>query len=73
MSEVQSKTIGNLFIDASFSPIRKVSFNVENARVEQSTDFDKLIIDIETNGSIEPEKAVTSCSCYTHGSIILFC
>lgn len=60
MSEVQSKTIGNLFIDASFSPIRKVSFNVENARVEQSTDFDKLIIDIETNGSIEPEKAVTA-------------
>ena len=60
MSEEQSKTIGNLFIDASFSPIRKVSFNVENARVEQSTDFDKLIIDIETNGSIEPEKAVTA-------------
>ena len=60
MTEEQSKTIGNLFIDASFSPIRKVSFNVENARVEQSTDFDKLIIDIETNGSIEPEKAVTA-------------
>jgi len=60
MSEDQSKTIGNLFIDASFSPIKKVSFNVENARVEQSTDFDKLIIDIETNGSIDPEKAVTT-------------
>jgi len=60
MTEDQPKTIGNLFIDASFSPIRKVSFNVENARVEQSTDFDKLIIDIETNGSIEPEKAVTA-------------
>jgi len=60
MAEDQSKTIGNLFIDASFSPIRKVSFNVENARVEQSTDFDKLIIDIETNGSIDPEKAVTT-------------
>lgn len=60
MTEDQSKTIGNLFIDASFSPIRKVSFNVENARVEQSTDFDKLVIDIETNGSIEPEKAVTA-------------
>ena len=60
MTEDQPKTIGNLFIDASFSPIRKVSFNVENARVEQSTDFDKLIIDIETNGSIDPEKAVTA-------------
>jgi DNA-directed RNA polymerase subunit alpha len=60
MTEDQPKTIGNLFIDASFSPIRKVSFNVENARVEQSTDFDKLIIDIETNGSIDPENAVTS-------------
>ena len=60
MTEDQPKTIGNLFIGASFSPIRKVSFNVENARVEQSTDFDKLIIDIETNGSIDPEKAVTA-------------
>ena len=60
MTEDQSKTIGNLFIDASFSPVRKVSFNVENARVEQSTDFDKLVIDIETNGSIDPEKAVSS-------------
>ena len=38
----------------------RLSFNVENARVEQSTDFDKLVIDIETNGSIDPEKAVSS-------------
>ena len=73
MTEDQSKTIGNLFIDASFSPVRKVSFNVENARVEQSTDFDKLIIDIETNGSIDPEKAVSSCSSNFNGSVIFFC
>ena len=58
MTEDQSKTIGNLFIDASFSPVRKVSFNVENARVEQSTDFDKLVIDIETNGSIDPKSSI---------------
>src|SRR3990167_6309512 len=43
--------IGALHIDASFSPIRRVAYTVENARVEQRTDLDKLIIDLETNGT----------------------
>ncbi|MES2771491.1 MAG: DNA-directed RNA polymerase subunit alpha [Pseudomonadota bacterium] len=53
-----AKSIGTLVLDASFSPVRRVSYSVESARVEQRTDLDKLIIDIETNGVIEPEEAV---------------
>lgn len=50
--------IGALHLDASFSPIRRVAYTVENARVEQRTDLDKLIIDLETNGTLEPEEAI---------------
>jgi DNA-directed RNA polymerase subunit alpha len=50
--------IGRLQLDASFSPIRRVSYNVEAARVEQRTDLDKLILDVETNGTIDAEEAV---------------
>lgn len=50
--------IGALQLDASFSPVRRVAYTVESARVEQRTDLDKLIIDIETNGTIEPEDAI---------------
>jgi DNA-directed RNA polymerase subunit alpha len=53
-----SKGIGKIILDASFSPVRRVSYAVESARVEQRTDLDKLIIDIETNGAIEPEEAI---------------
>jgi DNA-directed RNA polymerase subunit alpha len=56
--EEQSRQIGRLQLDASFSPIRRVSYTVESARVEQRTDLDKLIIDIETNGTIDPEEAI---------------
>lgn len=51
-------TIGRIILDASFSPIRRVSYAVENARVEQRTDLDKLVLDIETNGVLTPEDAV---------------
>jgi DNA-directed RNA polymerase subunit alpha len=54
----QTRPIGRLQLDASFSPIRRVTYTVERARVEQRTDLDKLIIDIETNGVIEPEEAI---------------
>ena len=50
--------IGVLLLDASFSPIRRVSYQVENTRVEQRTDLDKLILDLETNGTVEPEDVV---------------
>ena len=51
----EGRTVGSIMLDASFSPVRRVSYSVESARVEQRTDLDKLIMDIETNGAIEPE------------------
>ncbi|MEO6959796.1 MAG: DNA-directed RNA polymerase subunit alpha [Burkholderiaceae bacterium] len=54
----RSHTIGRIVLDASYSPVRRVSYAVENARVEQRTDLDKLILDIETNGVLSPEEAV---------------
>ncbi|HSD36877.1 DNA-directed RNA polymerase subunit alpha [Uliginosibacterium sp. H3] len=54
----ESKTIGRVMLDASFSPVRRVSYQVESARVEQRTDLDRLVIDIETNGAVEPEEAI---------------
>jgi DNA-directed RNA polymerase subunit alpha len=53
-----NRTIGSILLDASYSPVRRVSYAVENARVEQRTDLDRLVMDIETNGAIEPEEAV---------------
>jgi len=53
-----SRAIGAILLDASFSPVRRVSYQVESARVEQRTDLDRLVIDIETNGAVEPEEAV---------------
>ena len=52
--ETQNRTIGVIPIDAIFSPIRRANFEVEPTRVEQSTNFDRLIVDIETDGSITP-------------------
>src|SRR5439155_26336829 len=52
--------IGVIPVDSIFSPVRKVSYSVENTRVEQMTDRDKLIIDVETDGSIGPREAVAS-------------
>lgn len=54
----ESKTIGRVVLDASFSPVRRVSYLVESARVEQRTDLDRLVIDIETNGAVDPEEAI---------------
>ena len=53
-----TKSIGRIVLDASFSPVRRVSYNVESARVEQRTDLDKLVVEIETNGAINAEDAV---------------
>ena len=53
-----TKSIGRIVLDASFSPVKRVSYTVENARVEQRTDLDKLVVEIETNGSISAEDAV---------------
>ncbi|KAG0193375.1 hypothetical protein DFQ28_005605 [Apophysomyces sp. BC1034] len=53
-----AKIIGRIVLDASFSPVRRVSYAVESARVEQRTDLDKLVMNIETNGVISPEEAI---------------
>ncbi|MCP1669575.1 DNA-directed RNA polymerase subunit alpha [Kerstersia gyiorum] len=58
LADDRSQSIGRIVLDASFSPVRRVSYAVENARVEQRTDLDKLVLDIETNGVITPEEAV---------------
>jgi DNA-directed RNA polymerase subunit alpha len=53
-----TRPVGHIALDASFSPISRVSYAVESARVEQRTDLDKLIMDIETNSAIDPEEAI---------------
>ena len=57
-ADEQNKGVGRMVLDASFSPIKRVSYAVENARVEQRTDLDKLVMEIETNGAITAEDAV---------------
>ncbi|KUJ79680.1 DNA-directed RNA polymerase subunit alpha [Microbulbifer flavimaris] len=56
--EEETRSIGRLQLDASFSPVRRVSYSVEAARVEQRTDLDKLVLDLETNGTLDPEEAI---------------
>lgn len=54
----ETTPVGHLQLDASFSPVVRVSYQVENARVEKRTDLDKLIIDLETDGTLDPEEAI---------------
>lgn len=56
--EEESRSIGTLRLDASYSPMRRVSYSVESTRVEQRTDLDKLVLDLETNGTIDPEESI---------------
>ena len=56
--EAPTRPIGVLRLDASYSPMRRVAYAVESARVEQRTDLDKLILDLESDGTIDPEKAI---------------
>ena len=58
VSDEENRTIGRLQLDASFSPIFKVSYSVDNARVENRTDLDKLVLELETNGTIDPEESI---------------
>jgi DNA-directed RNA polymerase subunit alpha len=57
-ADKEGRAIGSILLDASFSPVRRVSYAVESARVEQRTDLDKLVMDVETSGIIEPEEAI---------------
>ena len=68
----ETRTVGLLKLDASYSPIRRVAYSVDNARVEQRTDLDKLTIDIETNGTIDPEEAVRRAATILHEQVSVF-
>ncbi|WP_404399777.1 DNA-directed RNA polymerase subunit alpha [Idiomarina seosinensis] len=52
------RPIGRLLVDASFSPVERIAYSVDAARVEQRTDLDKLVIEMETNGTLDPEEAI---------------
>jgi len=66
------ETIGLLKLDASFGPIKKVSYTVESARVENRTDLDKLIVDLETDGTIEPESAIKYAGAILQNQLSIF-
>ncbi|MCG8378616.1 MAG: DNA-directed RNA polymerase subunit alpha [Proteobacteria bacterium] len=66
------QTIGQLKLDASFSPIKRVSYEVQSARVEQRTDLDKLVLEIETNGTIDPEDAIRESATILRSQLAVF-
>lgn len=71
-SEDADHTLGFIMVDASFSPISKVSYQVDSARVEQRTDLDKLIMDVETNGVVDPEQAIRDAARILMGQLAVF-
>ncbi len=66
------RPIGKLLLDASYSPVRRVTYQVESARVEQRTDLDSLVLEIETNGTIDPEQAVRHASSLLQQQLAVF-
>ena len=68
----EDRILGFIMVDASFSPINKVSYHVESARVEQRTDLDKLVMDVETNGVMEPEQAIRDAARILIGQLSVF-
>jgi DNA-directed RNA polymerase subunit alpha len=68
----EDRTLGFIMVDASFSPISKVSYQVDSARVEQRTDLDKLIMDVETNGVVDPEQAIRDAARILMGQLSVF-
>lgn len=71
-TQSDDNTIGVLKLDASFSPVHTVSYEVQNARVEQRTDLDKLIIDITTDGTLNPEDAIKQAATVLHHQLNAF-
>ena len=72
LEQDDDETIGLLKLDASFSPIKKVSYSVESARVENRTDLDKLIVELETDGTIEPESAIKYAGAILQNQLSIF-
>ncbi len=68
----ETEEVGLIHLDASYSPIDTVSYQVEDARVEQRTDLDRLIIEMETNGTVDPEEAITRAATIMHEQIATF-
>src|SRR5690606_27643517 len=68
----EDRILGFIMVDASFSPINKVSYQVESARVEQRTDLDKLVMDVETNGIIDAEQAIRDAARILMGQLAVF-
>lgn len=67
-----SAIIGALQVDASFTPVEKVSYNVESTRVEQRTDLDKLVIELVTDGTVDPEEAIKTAATILHDQLSVF-
>jgi DNA-directed RNA polymerase subunit alpha len=70
--EDETRPIGRLQLDASFSPVLRVAYNVESARVEQRTDLDKLVLDLETNGTLDPEEAIRRAATILQQQLAIF-
>ena len=68
----ESRAVGVIHLDASFSPINKIAYSVEDARVAQLTDLDRLVLEIESNGSVDPEVAVQRAATILHDQISVF-
>jgi DNA-directed RNA polymerase subunit alpha len=68
-SEEDKSANGRLFVDATFSPVERIAYSVESARVEQRTNLDKLVIDMETNGTLEPEEAIRQAAMILAGQL----
>ncbi len=71
-SSDDEQTIGQVKLDASFSPVKRVAYDVQSARVEQRTNLDKLILEIETNGTIDPEDAVREAATILRSQLAVF-
>ncbi|TLS74050.1 DNA-directed RNA polymerase subunit alpha [Mariprofundus erugo] len=70
--EVEQRPVGSLLVDASYSPIRRVATRVESARVGQRTNYDKLIMEVETNGSLTPEEAINHAARILEAQLAVF-
>lgn len=68
----ETSAVGQLFLDASYSPINRVSYTVESTRVEQRTNLDKLVIELETNGTVDPEETVKLAATILHDQLSVF-
>lgn len=71
-SAEETRGVGRLQVDATYTPVRKVAYHVESARVEQRTDLDRLVIDLETNGTIDPEDAIRKAATILQQQLAIF-